>query len=147
MRSFVKRLFLVILVAFSPTASSVESKGTDGAVVKTISGLVKGEIEKGVFVFRGIRYAAPPVGSLRFRSPVRPIAWADVRPALDLPFFPFPQYAHCCPGIPRRYSPLSRLFRMPALNGMILSMDKRFNPANIWSYDALSMQSLVPSQE
>ena len=57
--------------------------------VKTISGVVKGESEEGVLVFRGIRYAAPPVGSLRFRRPNPPIAWSDVRPALD--------FAPACP--------------------------------------------------
>lgn len=91
MRDFVKRLLLVIFVALSTTAPSVQSKGTGGVVVKTISGRVKGEIEKGVLVFRGIRYAAPPLGSLRFRPPTSPTAWSDVRPVLD--------FAPACPQL------------------------------------------------
>jgi len=60
-------------------------------VVKTAAGPVRGETEKGVLVFRGIRYALPPVGRLRFRPPVRPAAWTEVRPALD--------FAPACPQL------------------------------------------------
>lgn len=37
----------------------------------------------GVRVFRGIPYAAPPLGDLRFRPPVRAARWSGVRSALD----------------------------------------------------------------
>ena len=73
------------------SAFAVESKGTDGVVVKTAFGPVKGERELGVLVFRGIRYAAPPVGTLRFRHPVPPIAWTEVQSALD--------FAPACPQL------------------------------------------------
>lgn len=63
--------------------AAVESKERGGVVVKTASGSVQGEMEQGVLVFRGIRFAAPPVGSLRFRPPVPPAHWTEVRPALD----------------------------------------------------------------
>jgi para-nitrobenzyl esterase len=88
---------LRILVLFTLCAScsfsglAVESKGTGGVVVKTVSGRVKGETEKGVLVFRGIRYAAPPVSTLRFRPPTSPPAWSDVRPVLD--------FAPACPQL------------------------------------------------
>ena len=77
MGSFVRKLFLVIFVVLSTSVFSVESKGTGGVVVKTIPGPVTGETEKGVFVFRGIRYAASPLGPLRFRPPTPPTAWSD----------------------------------------------------------------------
>jgi neuroligin len=32
-----------------------------------------------VEVFRGIPYAAPPVGDLRFRPPISPIPWSGVK--------------------------------------------------------------------
>jgi len=69
----------------------VESKGTDGVVVKTALGPVKGETERGVLVFRGIRYASPSVGPLRFRPSIPPNAWTEVRPALD--------FAPACPQL------------------------------------------------
>ncbi|MFZ3333875.1 MAG: carboxylesterase family protein, partial [Candidatus Acidiferrales bacterium] len=85
-----RTLFLLMLCAVLPvSAFAVESKGTDGVVVKTGFGPEKGESEKGVFVFRGIRYAAPPVGLLRFRPAISPTAWTEVRSALD--------FAPACP--------------------------------------------------
>jgi para-nitrobenzyl esterase len=53
-----------------------------GAVVETRSGRVRGSREDGAFVFRGIPYAAPPVGPLRFRPPGPPAPWSGVRDAL-----------------------------------------------------------------
>lgn len=82
---------LLLAAALSNVALAVESKGTDGVVVKTTSGPVRGATERGVFVFRGLRYAAPPTGPMRFRPPVAPIPWAEVRPALD--------FAPACPQL------------------------------------------------
>lgn len=42
---------------------------TDGPVVETKSGLVRGRLVDGVRVFTGIPYAEPPVGPLRFKAP------------------------------------------------------------------------------
>ncbi|RPJ60082.1 MAG: carboxylesterase/lipase family protein, partial [Acidobacteria bacterium] len=50
-------------------------------VVHTGSGRVRGMPEEGVLAFRGIPYAQPPVGPLRFRPPQKPVAWRGVREA------------------------------------------------------------------
>jgi carboxylesterase type B len=49
--------------------------------VKTASGAVRGAWENDVAVFRGIPYAEPPVGKLRFRPPMQRQRWDGVRDA------------------------------------------------------------------
>jgi para-nitrobenzyl esterase len=51
--------------------------------VRTTSGRVRGRLRDGVTEFLGIPYAAPPVGPLRFRAPVRPARWEGTRPCLE----------------------------------------------------------------
>ncbi|MFD8949267.1 carboxylesterase/lipase family protein [Streptomyces xanthophaeus] len=64
--------------------------------VRTGQGVVKGRVEDGIAVFRGIPYAQPPFGALRFAvpEPVRP--WDGVRPALEFGPPP-PQYDRMSP--------------------------------------------------
>ncbi|MFD5078709.1 carboxylesterase/lipase family protein [Streptomyces sp. NPDC058371] len=54
---------------------------SEGPVVTTPYGAVRGRYEKGVAVFRGIPFAAPPFGPHRFRPPVPPERWDGVRDA------------------------------------------------------------------
>ncbi len=49
--------------------------------VKTQSGMVQGAMEDGVAVYKGIPFAAPPLGDLRWRAPQPPAAWTGVRTA------------------------------------------------------------------
>jgi para-nitrobenzyl esterase len=51
------------------------------AVVKTIAGKIEGTIRNGVFVFKGIPYAAPPIGNLRWLPPQPVIPWEGIGPA------------------------------------------------------------------
>jgi para-nitrobenzyl esterase len=51
------------------------------AIVNTKTGKVEGSSEKGLYVFKGIPYAAPPVGDLRWMPPQPTRPWSGVRPA------------------------------------------------------------------
>ena len=53
----------------------------DGPMVETESGRIQGTDEGGVAVFRGIPFAASPVGDLRFAAPAPHPAWPGVRDA------------------------------------------------------------------
>ncbi len=50
-------------------------------VVETTCGTLRGTHEEGISVFRGVPYAQPPVGDLRFRSPRPMDAWQGERDA------------------------------------------------------------------
>ncbi|WP_061300771.1 carboxylesterase/lipase family protein [Herbidospora cretacea] len=52
------------------------------AHVRTPSGVLSGTREAGLAVFRGVPFAQPPVGALRFAAPHPVPAWEGVRPAL-----------------------------------------------------------------
>ena len=49
--------------------------------IRTAAGVLSGRMEAGLAVFRGITYAEPPVGGLRFAAPKAVSAWTGVRPA------------------------------------------------------------------
>lgn len=62
-----------ILVALAIAAASA------GPVVRTDDGPVRGQATGTGAVFRGIPFAAPPVGALRWRAPQRPRPWTAPR--------------------------------------------------------------------
>jgi para-nitrobenzyl esterase len=51
----------------------------NGPTVKTEQGKVQGYIANDVAIFRGLPFAAPPVGDLRWREPAAPAKWSSVR--------------------------------------------------------------------
>ncbi|HBR1907741.1 TPA: carboxylesterase/lipase family protein [Klebsiella quasipneumoniae subsp. similipneumoniae] len=50
-------------------------------LAKTRQGTLVGSAEQGIHIWRGIPYAAPPVGPLRWRAPQPPARWPGVRQA------------------------------------------------------------------
>ncbi|UQZ37345.1 para-nitrobenzyl esterase [Paenibacillus sp. PK3_47] len=54
-----------------------------GPVAATQYGKLQGAHSDGVNVWRGVPFAAPPAGSLRFRAPQPPEPWSGVREALE----------------------------------------------------------------
>ena len=53
----------------------------DPTTVRIDSGLVRGAVADDVASFKGIPYAKPPIGPLRWRAPQPAVAWRGVRDA------------------------------------------------------------------
>jgi para-nitrobenzyl esterase len=64
-----------------PTVAVVEPDLEDPIVTDSglISGMVINEAGRDIHVYKGIPYAAPPVGDLRWKSPQPPDSWSGVR--------------------------------------------------------------------
>jgi para-nitrobenzyl esterase len=60
-------------------ASTVSAQSP--APVRTQAGLVQGTSDSGLTIYKGIPFAAPPVGDLRWRAPQPPAPWKEVRQA------------------------------------------------------------------
>ncbi|MFE6838374.1 carboxylesterase/lipase family protein [Streptomyces sp. NPDC057705] len=74
-----------------------------GVVIQTLAGKVEGTAEDGLSVFKGIPYALPPEGPLRFRAPAPVPAWEGVRPAGS--FSAVPPQLPLVPGMPPAWRP------------------------------------------
>lgn len=72
------RILPVVLFAMFTAGVGVAQQPSS---VKTEAGLVQGTSEEGLTVYRGIPFAAPPVGDLRWRAPQPAAKWEGVREA------------------------------------------------------------------
>lgn len=55
--------------------------GSKNAIVETLNGKLEGTIEDGLYVFKGVPYAVPPVGKLRWLPPEPAKPWKGIRSA------------------------------------------------------------------
>ncbi|MGZ5985536.1 MAG: carboxylesterase/lipase family protein [Caulobacteraceae bacterium] len=100
------------------------------AQVKIDTGALAGAVKDGVLSFKGIPFAAPPVGPLRWRPPQPAAAWRDVRPAAD--------YGHDCMQKPFP-SDAAPLGTAPAEDCLVLNVwrpadAKKALPVMVWIY-------------
>lgn len=81
-----QKLTKYLLVLSACVLVSCNTQGTDiksALTVRTADGAVKGVARNGAIEFRGIPYAAAPVGELRWAMPAPPAAWKGVRDASE----------------------------------------------------------------
>lgn len=71
------------LLACAVTMSAPAWSAADSTLVTLESGKLKGSAQDGVVAFKGVPFAAPPVGDLRWRAPQPVTPWTGVRPATD----------------------------------------------------------------
>jgi para-nitrobenzyl esterase len=91
---------LTLFVVGTPTAAGsvgIASGFRVAPVVTVHGGAVRGVAVTGGYAFRGLRYAAPPTGNLRWRPPQPPASWRGIRDAT--------RYAPSCPQKPSLFEP------------------------------------------
>jgi para-nitrobenzyl esterase len=79
---------LGLVLALSACQDDAAPEAANPFVVETAYGALHGLTDDGAMVWRGIPYAAPPVGDLRWRAPEAPASWDGVREASA--------YGHSC---------------------------------------------------
>jgi para-nitrobenzyl esterase len=84
--------------------------------VRTQAGLVQGTVEDGIASYKGIPFAAPPVGDLRWHAPEPPAPWKGVKRA--------DQFAPACMQIP---------IVMPALGITAVPVSEDCLYLNVWT--------------
>jgi para-nitrobenzyl esterase len=80
-RSFSYRWLVAAAVAAVLGGPAQALAQTQTRPVKTDAGPIAGKFADGVVAYKGIPYAAPPVGDLRWRPPQAPKAWTALRVA------------------------------------------------------------------
>jgi para-nitrobenzyl esterase len=84
--SLIKRAAVFVLLAGAVTSAGCARPAADrlaplngGSAVRIDSGQISGAADGDTSVFRGIPYAAPPVGELRWKAPQPVASWTDIR--------------------------------------------------------------------
>lgn len=68
---------------FGADVERLIAQGTNGPVVETRTGRIRGSIDQGVRIFKGVPYGASTSGANRFMPAVAPAAWTGVRDTID----------------------------------------------------------------
>src|SRR4029450_8619597 len=71
------RKLILFVIASAVTISALAFGANDS--IRVDGGLISGAAADGVRSFKGIPFAAPPVGELRWKAPQPVVAWEGVR--------------------------------------------------------------------
>lgn len=74
-------LLFLLAVSLTPIAFTQSSKEIASPQVKTANGMLEGMDDSGIHAYKGVPFAAPPVGDLRWREPQPVPHWTGVRKA------------------------------------------------------------------
>jgi para-nitrobenzyl esterase len=96
----------LVILAISTLLTAHAGRSIANVVVRIDSGPILGELvdeRAAVRAFKGVPFAAPPVGKLRWRPPQPPAAWTEVRDCT--------KFGATCPQLPY---PASSIYAQPA---------------------------------
>ena len=100
-------MFLAAAMAGScatPAPTPLAENAPVAPIAETQAGLVEGVREDGLAVFRGLPFAAPPVGANRWRPPQPLPRWEDVKPATQFAPACFQSSSPALGGVPQDQS-------------------------------------------
>ena len=83
------------VTAADASATSTNRASVTNPVVHVDGGAIRGAATSGGYVFRGVPYAAAPLGELRWRPPAPPTPWHGIRDAT--------QFGASCPQVPSSF--------------------------------------------
>ncbi|RPH92763.1 MAG: hypothetical protein EHM68_16705, partial [Lysobacterales bacterium] len=92
-KSYAWRWTAIVSLGLLPLAAIADSASNTASIVTIAQGSLRGSAEGSLHVFRGIPFAAPPVGEQRWRPPLPAAAWRGVRDAT--------RFGDVCPQILR----------------------------------------------
>jgi len=125
--SRVTKLLLYFLAGVA--AMGVGTTAQQPRVVRVDSGELQGVLDDGVVSYKGIPFAAPPVGDLRWRPPQPAAAWTGVRQAaefgadcMQVRFGPPPPASGTPPAPSARPSPAASPERAPSEDCLFLNV-------------------------
>ena len=72
---------ITVLIALFAWFVGGQSFAQQPSPVKVLEGMVQGTIESGLTVYKGIPFASPPVGDLRWKAPQPAAKWEGVKQA------------------------------------------------------------------
>src|SRR5690242_11489323 len=78
------RLLLLTLFTVAFSANGVAAQSTallHNPTVRVTGGEIRGLVHEGVASFKGVPFAAPPVGGFRWKAPQPVVPWSGVREA------------------------------------------------------------------
>ncbi len=74
--------FSIILIAVAVFVAPAVAKNTFNTLVQTKYGKLQGQANGDLIVWKGVPYAKPPVGDLRWKAPQTLAPWSDTRDAI-----------------------------------------------------------------